>query len=422
MKKKFTKEELYKMNAVDVYKLVLERKYIKKFPNGFWQRPEAIDNAIKCTKYLIEDILNLNEEELKTQLSIHLFHKNKLGGMLSVCFNDSPYKAINIIYPERNYQPWEFNIVPQGYWNNIDNGINATKWLVETKLQLSEKELKEQLSLNLFKKYGLSGMLQYCFNDSPYKAITLSYPERNYQPWEFNIVPKGYWNNIDNGINAIKWLIETKLQLSEKELKEQLSLNLFKKYGLSSMLQYCFNDSPYKAIALSYPERNYKPWEFNQVPRSYWGDINNGINATKWLIETKLQLNEDELKEQLSANLFKENGLGGMLQYCFNSSPYEAINTTYPERNYKPWEFNQVPQGYWDNINNGISATKWLIETKLQLNEYELREQLSKKLFKENGLYGMLQYCFNYSPYDAINTAYPNKFKKSDFKNCIYYK
>ena len=33
--KKYTKEEINKMDAIDIYKLVLEQKHIKKFPHGF---------------------------------------------------------------------------------------------------------------------------------------------------------------------------------------------------------------------------------------------------------------------------------------------------------------------------------------------------------------------------------------------------
>ena len=104
------------MDAVEVYKLVLEKKHIKTFPKGFWQQPEAIDNAIKCTKYLIEEKLNLSKEELKKQLSMKLFIENGLSGMLTTCFNNSflfirgsfatytPLKYIiskawNVIYP-----------------------------------------------------------------------------------------------------------------------------------------------------------------------------------------------------------------------------------------------------------------------------------------------------------------------------------
>ena len=33
--KKYTKEEINKMDAIDIYKLVLEQKHIKKIPSWF---------------------------------------------------------------------------------------------------------------------------------------------------------------------------------------------------------------------------------------------------------------------------------------------------------------------------------------------------------------------------------------------------
>ena len=58
---KYTKEELLEMDAIDVYKMVLKGDVIKKFPNGFWQQPEAKQNAIKCIKYLVEYILKYSD-------------------------------------------------------------------------------------------------------------------------------------------------------------------------------------------------------------------------------------------------------------------------------------------------------------------------------------------------------------------------
>ena len=414
--KKYTKEELYKMDAVDVYKLVLEQKHIKKFPNGFWQQPEALDNAAKCIKYLIEDILNLSENELKKQLSKKLFVNNGLCGMLSNCFNNSPIKAIELIYPNK-FKPWELNQVPQGYWSCINNGIEATRWLIEEKLKLTDDELKERLSQKMFVDNGLCSMLSHCFNNSPIKAIELTYPNK-FKPWEFNQVPHGYWDDDQNKINAIHWLIEEKLKLIDEELKEQLSAQMFTDNGLSGMLAYCFDASPIKAIEFAYPGK-FKPWEFPQVPLGYWEDINHGIEATRWLIEEKLKLTDEELKEQLSAKLFTDNDLGSMLKHCFDSSPYRAVNAAYPGK-FKPWEFSYSIRGYWEDISNGIEATRWLIEEKLKLTDDELKEQLSIKLFEENGLSSVLRNCFDWSPYRAINAAYPGKFKKEDFKNYRY--
>lgn len=47
----------------------------------------------------------------------------------------------------------------------------------------------------------------------------------------------------------------------------------------------------------------------------------------------------------------------------------------------------------------------------------ELKECLSQKLFDANGLSSMLSHVFDGSPYKAIDTSYPKRFKKSDFKS-----
>ena len=102
------------------------------------------------------------------------------------------------------------------------------------------------------------------------------------------------------------------------------------------MLVACFKDSPYQAINTAYPDK-FKEWEFKNTSRDFWTK-DKGIEATKWLVEEKLKLTDEELKEQLSQKLFIDNNLGGMLYTCFNSSPYKAINETYPNK-FKPEDF-----------------------------------------------------------------------------------
>ena len=262
--KKYTKEELYKIDAVDVYKMVLKGNVIKTFPRGFWQQPEAKQNAAKCTRYLIEKLLNYNDEDIKNKLSVIVFKSNKLGGMINMCFDNSPYNAINNAYPNR-FKEWEFGTVPRGYWNDKENAIKCVKWLIEEKLKLDDEEIKEKLSNNLFRDNNLSSMLLYCFNGSIYEAINTVYPNK-FKEWGFKYTPMGFWDNKENGIKAARWLIEEKLKLDDEELKEQLSANLFIKNGLNGMLQYCFNSSPYEVIDMLYPNK-FKEWEFKYVPR-----------------------------------------------------------------------------------------------------------------------------------------------------------
>ena len=171
-KEEKTKEdEILVKGIIEIYKEVL-RGDRKRFPKGTWLRPDAVDNAGKCIKYLIEEKLKLSEEQIKERLNKNLFYDNKLSSMLNSLFDNSPFKAIESAYPGK-FKPWEFKITARGYWTE-ENSIKATKWLIEEKLNLSDEELKECLSIKLFEENNLLGMLNQIFNGSPLKAIDLA--------------------------------------------------------------------------------------------------------------------------------------------------------------------------------------------------------------------------------------------------------
>lgn len=170
------------MDAVDVYKLLLNNK-IGRFPSGFWQQPEARQNAIKCIRFLIEELLGCSDEDIRERYSFKQFRENSLMGMLASCFNSSPYEALSATYPGK-FQPWELKYVPSGYWNDINNGIEATRWLIETKLGWSDEDVRNKLSKDTFLDNGLGGMLNCCFKGSPYRAIDCAYPQR-FKPSDF---------------------------------------------------------------------------------------------------------------------------------------------------------------------------------------------------------------------------------------------
>ena len=94
------------------------------------------------------------------------------------------------------------------------------------------------------------------------------------------------------------------------------------------MLNAIFTKSPYAAINNAYLEK-YKPWQFANVPKSYWTK-ETAAEATRWLIEEKLKWSEEELLKKLSTKTFYDNGLRGMLNAVFVNSPYAAINNAYP--------------------------------------------------------------------------------------------
>lgn len=59
--------------------------------------------------------------------------------------------------------------------------------------------------------------------------------------------------------------------------------------------------------------------------------------------------------------------------------------------------------------------TRYLLEEKLGIGVDEIPRAIHKKLFYENGLTWMLGSCFDWSPYKAIDNAYPGRFHKWQF-------
>lgn len=297
------------LDPIEVYELVRSGK-IKKFPNGFWQCDESIVYSPQITRYLIENILNWTDNDIKEKLRKITFKENKLGGLLCSKYNDSPFAAIEDAYPEKNFHAWDFINAPNDYWKGEkgkENAICATKWLIEEQLKWSQNEIIKKLSQDVFIENNLLGMLKKSFNSILFEAIDATYPGI-FKKWEIgDHVKNGYWNKND-GILAVKWLIENHLKWSDTEIKEKYSKQIYKDNNLYGMIQSCFNSSPFLAINSTYPNR-FKEWELPHVPRKFWNLNENCINATKWLIEEKLKIDIPTAKQILSKRHFKENNL-----------------------------------------------------------------------------------------------------------------
>ena len=288
---------------------------------------------------------------------------------------------------------------PSGTWKcdeKYENAKNVTKTLIERVLKWTYEDIRNKLTLNIFKKYSVLSMLVKVFNGSPYLAIENAYPGK-FKAWEFAKVPKNFWN-LKTASEATIWLIEEKLKWSDEDVRRNLSKNTFKENSLSGMLDVLFNGSPYLAIDNAYPGK-FKPWELPCVSNSFW-NLKTAKEATIWLIEEKLRWNDDDTKEKLSANIFIQNSLGGMLTILFNNSPYLAIENAYPGK-FKPWELPSVPKKFW-NLETAKEATIWLIEEKLKWSDEDVKEKLTLNTFKENSLKSMLNYLFNIDPHQAV--------------------
>ena len=398
-------------NVSEISKYYLEEVLAKgkNFPSGTWKCDEKYGNAKNVTKTLIERVLKWTYEDIRNKLTLNIFKKYSVLSMLVKVFNGSPYLAIENAYPGK-FKPWELPCVSNSFWN-LKTAKEATIWLIEEKLKWNDDDIKEKLSANIFEKNSLGGMLAILFNDNSYFAIENAYPGK-FKPWELSGTPKYFWN-METAREATIWLIEEKLKWSDDDIRHRLSKSIFRKNSLGGMLAVLFNDSPYRAIENAYPGK-FKPWEVARVSKKFW-NVETAKEATIWLIEEKLKWSDEDIKQKLSAKIFIQNSFTSILNDLFNGSPYLIIENAYPGK-FKPWELPSVPKKFW-NLETAKEATIWLIEEKLKWSDEDVKQKLSRKIFRENSLNGMLGYLFNNSPYLAIENAYSGKFKKSDLKN-----
>ncbi len=391
--------------AVTIYKEILNNER-KRFPNKFWNNSNSMLYAKEITIYLIENILNWNDDDIKNNLCNDIFKQYKIYGMLSILFSNSFYLALNNAYPNR-FKGWEMRKIPKNYWNLL-LAKEATIWMIEEKLKWSDEQIKRNLSIDTFKEYNLKYMVHLLFNNNIFFAIDNAYPKR-FHRWDFLYIQ--IWNK-ESAREATIWLIEEKLKWNDEQIRKNLCLKVFLKNGLSGMITKVFNSSPFQAIDNAYPGK-FHEWEFSRIPNYFWNK-ETSKEAIIWLVEEKYHWNDDETKKLFNIQLLKENGLFSITS-LFGKSVFKILDNAYPGK-FHEWELSQVPKYYW-NKDTARKATIWLIEEKLKWNDEQIKNNLCTNTFKENNLLGMLSNLFNSSVFNALNNAYPGKFHEWELKS-----
>lgn len=239
----------------------------------------------------------------------------------------------------------EIKQFPSRFWQDISDLElkELLKYFFETKLEWTIDDIKNNMNSYIFGEYKLSGMAQTIFEGSPFKVVDFTYPNK-IKEWELNWATLNYWT-MDKCIEVTKEILK-KEEWTEEDIKTKPVYELLKKYGVTTIYVSNFNGTSYNLINAIYPNK-FKPWEILYAPKNYW-NVETGKQAIKWMIEEKLKWTTEDIKEKYGYNIFKKFKLNGMLNAVFKSSPYKAINATYPNR-FKEEDFKHVPINYWKN-------------------------------------------------------------------------
>lgn len=238
------KERLKNMTTIEIYELVLDRS-ISRFPENFWEGQDGRLRGLECVEYLLREKLNWSNEDIRKNFCKQVLLDNKLGGMLSSCFDNSPLKCI-LMYMKDTYQPWQYQVAPTNYWTK-ETAREAIKFMFK-ELNWSKDDIKKNLCQNTFKDFGLLAMLSKFYKSSPYRALNDVMP-MEFHEWELQNTPLNFWNRA-NCKKAVTWLLNERIDKNIDTLTCEEVRNIFVENGLEYMLAYKFKSNVKKALSI----------------------------------------------------------------------------------------------------------------------------------------------------------------------------
>ncbi|MBN2709430.1 MAG: hypothetical protein JXR46_10325 [Calditrichaceae bacterium] len=213
-----------------------------------------------------------------------------------------------------------------------------------------------------------------------------------------------------------RYLVDGILQQNPEELLENLEEVFFIEHKLQNVYRY-FNYSANRAFRNAYPEI-IMPWQKSRIDSFYWREADNRISAVQWLVEEKLNISPAGLrKAKIHRRDFARYGLSYLFNRYYNSVG-KALQEAYPA--YQPWQLGIVSVNYWNDENAAI-AVKSMIESKGwavdSLPDRVYKKELNRRTFGEFGLAALFEKKFGKNIFNAIDAAYPGRFRPWELGN-----
>ncbi|TCW43788.1 hypothetical protein EC917_1396 [Bacillus thuringiensis] len=200
---------------------------------------------------MLNSILKWNKEDIRKKWNTKLLVRYRLRGLLKHRYENSPFKAINDLYPNQ-FKEWEFGMTPLNFWTK-EKALTILKWIIEEKEGLSQEKLLGLYGKKWLEKNKLGAPLAMYWNSSPYAMINDLYPRR-FKEWEFRVTPVGYWSKR-KALEALRWTIEEKEKLDEKQLLKVFNQKWLIKQKLWTPLKRYWKGSPYEMLIALYSNR-----------------------------------------------------------------------------------------------------------------------------------------------------------------------
>jgi hypothetical protein len=293
-------------NEIEVFNMVRNGE-LKRYPHSFWSFSDGRIRAINILKYVLENILQWNDEDIIQNYDVNVFGKFKIRGILSRVFNSSPFEALNAVYPDK-FQIWQFR-VPNNYWEDDDNVMEAIRDIYENKLGI--KSISDIYKItnheDIFEKYGLDAIPR-AQKKSIHDVIGMAYT---------GLEEEKFFKSSTSHYDLDKQIEIFKQKNSDNNLTHddiiQMTAEQFKGTDLFSVAVKKHHLGIYEIVELAYP-KEYKPWEFSYIGKGFWKNEENIVKAIKWLFEERLHI-DPKTTVRISKEDFYNNSLGSLITY-----------------------------------------------------------------------------------------------------------
>lgn len=294
-------------DEIEIFNMVRNGE-LERYPHSFWSFSDGRKRAINILKYVLENILEWSDEDIIQNYGTNIFGKYKIRGILSRVFNGSPFEALNAVYPNR-FKIWQFR-VPNNYWKDDDNVINAVKDIYGNILGV--KSISDIYCItnheDIFKEYNLDAIPR-VQKKSIHDVIYMAYSGLEEEKF-FRSSISHY--DLDKQIEIFKQK-NCNDNLSHDDII-QMTAEQFKGTDLFSVAVKKHHLGIYEIVELAYPGE-YKPWEFPYVRKGFWDNEVNIQKAIKWLLEERLYL-DLSTTIRISKEDFYNNSLGSLITYA----------------------------------------------------------------------------------------------------------
>eukprot|EP01122_Echinamoeba_exundans_P005084 TRINITY_DN15262_c0_g1_i1.p1 TRINITY_DN15262_c0_g1~~TRINITY_DN15262_c0_g1_i1.p1 ORF type:complete len:380 (+),score=37.42 TRINITY_DN15262_c0_g1_i1:113-1252(+) len=248
-------------------------------PHGYW---EQVENQRLFLDWAIEQLSKEKSPPKETSKKLALWYridkvdlKNLGGTRLMNIYGDSMERTLAAVYPAHEFLPWKFRAASRQCWADRANHRRFFEYLAnELGWSVSSPEPWYQLSSEIVAAHDGSSLIQRYYGNSASFAVMEAFPEHNWQPWRFNVAPRGWWDSLDNqrrfllehllpkfvearygkstrsgAGNSVtpNQLMDEIYELSIQDIKDLGATSLYSRYhSIAAMAQAVFPDHPWE--------------------------------------------------------------------------------------------------------------------------------------------------------------------------------